>query len=145
MGLKILNIVFSSQEDFMKDVKSSLFDEKKLDHSSDTISFDSIETFKRAMSSNKLEILMAIARFHPESMNQLAKLLNREYPHVYKDCKTLETLGFIKLREMDIARKQLIPSLAFEYDIIRVQSKIEEIFPISALSNRVLLDESGLY
>jgi predicted transcriptional regulator len=91
------------------------------------------------MTANKLEILMAIARLKPASINQLAKLINREYPHVLKDCRSLEVLGFIKLEEVGAARTQLAPMLIFDYDIIHVKSQIEEIFPITEQSNRVLL------
>ena len=139
MKLKILNIVFDSHDEFMSDIKNILKKGKKSQEMNESISFDSFETFKRLMTSNKLEILMAIARLRPESINQLAKQINREYPHVLKDCNSLATLGFIKLEEGDGARKQFTPKLIFDYDIIRVKSKIEEFLPITEQSNKVLL------
>ena len=139
MKLKILNVVISSRKKFMADLRKSFSSGEILEEENNSISFDSFETFKRLVTANKLEILMAIARLRPESINQLAKLLNREYPHVLKDCHSLEVLGFIKFEEVEGARKQFVPMLVFDYDIIHVKSKIEEIFPISEQSNRVLL------
>ena len=135
--LKVLNIIFSSNEDFMNDLKGALSG-NKLVGASDSISFDSFETFKRVMTSNKIEILMAIARLRPESINQLAKFINREFPHVLKDCRSLETLGFIKLIDSDGAKKQFAPRLIFDYDVIRVQSKFEKFLPITQESNNIL-------
>ncbi len=137
--LKGLNIVFSSHDEFMSGIKDSLFGDKAAAEENEAISFDSIETFKRLMTSNKLEILIAIARLKPVSINQLSKLINREFPHVLKDCRSLETFGFIKMLESGKAKKQLTPKLIFEYDVIRVKAKMEEIFPISEESNRILV------
>ncbi len=139
MKLKILNVVISSRKKFMADLRKSISLGENSEEENNSISFDSFETFKRLVTANKLEILMAIARLKPESINQLAKLLNREYPHVLKDCHSLEVLGFIKFEEVEGARKQFVPRLVFDYDIIHVKSKIEEIFPITEQSNRVLL------
>jgi predicted transcriptional regulator len=87
---------------------------------------------------------MAISRLRPDSINQLAKFVNREYPHVLKDCRSLEVLGFIALIEAESIKKQFTPKLAFDYDIIRVKSKIEELFPITEESNRILLDSMAV-
>jgi len=138
MKPKILNINFKSRDEFLEDTKKEILGEgipKK-----NELIFDSIETFKRAMGQNKLEILMAISRLNPESVYRLEKLLNRKYPHVLKDCRKLESLGLIRLVKSEGAKRQLRPELVFEYDLIRVNSDIEEIFPISERSNRVLLE-----
>lgn len=139
MKLKILNVIFSNHDEFMGELKEALFNGKNSNEANQTLSFDSFETFKRLMTANKLEILMAIARIKPTSINQLSKILNREYPHVLKDCNSLLNLGFIKLEIVESARKQFVPKLAFDYDIIVVKSRIEEIFSISEKSNKVLL------
>jgi|APGre2960657468_1045069.scaffolds.fasta_scaffold10117_4 predicted transcriptional regulator len=139
MKLKILKVIISSRKVFIADLRKAIHSGENSEEEDHSISFDSIENFKRLMTANKLEILMAIARLKPASINQLAKLINREYPHVLKDCRSLKVLGFIKLEEVGAARKQLAPMLIFDYDIIHVKSQIEEIFPITEQSNRVLL------
>lgn len=139
MKLKILDILISSNDEFLGELKEAIFNGKNSERANKSISFDSSESFNRLMTSNKIQILMAIARLQPDSINKLAKILNREYPHVLKDCKVLELLGFIKLNEKVSARKQLIPKLSFDYDVIRVKSSIEKMIPISEKSNYVLL------
>ncbi len=139
MKLKILNIFIVDRKQFMTELrKSVLLGEESLEKRN-SISFDSLETFKRLMTINKFQILMAISRVKPESINQLAKFLDREYPHVLKDCKTLKELGFIKLDDIGDARKQFKPKLTFSYDLVRVKSKLEEIYPVSERSHDVLL------
>ena len=143
MKLKTLNIIFSSNEEFMSDLKSALFENKTSIDMTDSISFDSLDTYNKVMTPKKLQLIMAIARLKPESINHLARLLSREYAHVFKECKMLQTLGFIKLVEVGSGqKKQSQPILAFNYDLIRVKAPIEEIFSITEESNRVLLDEA---
>jgi len=139
MKLKVLNVVISNKEQFMKGLSRAL---KKRGSSLDednTIEFDSFETFKRIITLNKIQILMAIARLKPESINQLAKLVDREYPHVLNDCNALETYGFIRLDDVGGARKQFKPRLVFDYDLIRLKTNLEEVLPISERSNNLLL------
>lgn len=138
MKLKILNISFKSRDEFLDDTKKEILG-KGVSKNNELI-FGSIETFKRVMGQNKLEILMAISRLKPESIYRLEKILNRKYPHVLKDCRQLESLGLIKLVESEGVKRSLRPELVFEYDLIKVNSDIEEIFPISERSNRVLLE-----
>lgn len=139
MKLKVLNVVISNKEQFMKGLSRAL---KKRGSSLDednTIEFDSFETFKRVITLNKIQILMAIARLKPESINQLAKLVDREYPHVLNDCNALETYGFIRFDYIGGARKQFKPRLVFDYDLIRLKTNLEEVLPISERSNNLLL------
>lgn len=138
MKLKTLTITISSTAEFLADIKGSLKAAQSSRKKAETLSFDTMETFKRVLTQNRLEILMAIARNRPESIYQLAKFLDREHPHVMKDCKALETFGFILLTEAGTVKKQYTPKLSFEYDLIRVNSKLEEYFSISAKSNKVL-------
>ncbi len=136
--LKSLNIVFNTHDEFMSEGKEAVLTGKGLPELNESISFVSIELYRRLMTPNKLELLVAIARMKPASINQLAKLLKREFPHVHKDCRSLEFIGLIVLEDTANARKQLRPKLAFDYDLIWVKSELEEFFPISEAANKVL-------
>jgi len=142
LKLKALNIIFSSHEAFISDVQDALFNDKNSSVLNESISFDSMETFKKVITPNKLQILIAISRTNPESINQLAKTLGRDYPHVLKDTKSLEVLGFIRIEETEGVSKQLTPKLIFDYDIMRVRTELEEILLISERSNSVTLSEA---
>lgn len=139
MKLSVLTIQFESVDDFMADIEDCIFNGKDPAISNKSLSFDSFETFKRLISHNKIQVLIAISRLKPESIYQLEKLLNRQYPHVLKDCRQLENLGFIKLIESNGVKKQLRPSLVFEYDVIKVDTPLQQVFNISKRSNDVLL------
>lgn len=140
MNLKVLNINFLSKDEFLDDIRGAIFGENESCDKEDELNFDSFESFKRFMSQNKLQILMAISQLKPESIYQLEKRLNRKYPHVLKDCRQLESFGFIELVESEGAKKQLCPKLIFDFDIIKVNSSLEEVFSISERSKRTLLE-----
>lgn len=139
MKLSVLTIQFESVDDFMADIEDCIFNGKDPALLNKSLSFDSYETFKLFISPNKIQILMAISRLKPESIYQLEKLLNRQYPHVLKDCRQLENLGFIKLVESDGLKKQLRPSLIFDYDLIKVDTPLQQVYNISKRSNDILL------
>ena len=139
MSLKVLDISFMNRDEFLINTKEDILKERRPKRKE--LFFDSIQTFKKFMNQNKLQILMAISRLKPTSIYQLEKIINRKYPHVLKDCKQLAALGFINLIESNKAKKQLHPKLTFDYDFIRVRSEIEEIFPISERSNKILLEK----
>lgn len=138
MKLKILTINFSSTYEFLNEVEETLQGRKNSRKENESLSFDSIETFKKVLTQNRLEVLMAIAREKPQSLYQLANFLEREHHHVAKDCKSLEMFGFISLDEAESPKKQYIPRLTFDYDVIRVNSKLEEYFFISHKSNKLI-------
>ena len=139
MKLSVLNIQFDSVDEFISDIDDCIFNGKDPITSNNSISFDSYESFKRLIGPNKIQILMAISRFKPESIYQLEKYLNRQYPHVLRDCKQLENLGFIKLVKSVSTKKQLRPSLIFEYDLIKIDTPIQQVWNISKRSNDLLL------
>jgi len=145
MRLEVLNINFKNRDELMSDIRGALFEGEELAHNKKEITFDSIDTFKRVISQNKLQVLMAISQLKPDSIYQLEKYVGRSYPHVLKDCRQLESLGFINLREVESAggKKQVKPELIFEYDLIKVNAKMLEVFPISERSNRIILEEAN--
>ncbi|ATH06752.1 hypothetical protein BIY24_01990 [Halobacteriovorax marinus] len=139
MKLKALYINFQSEEQILEEINFALLNGKELKHKSDELLFDSLNTFNKALGQNRLSILIAISQLKPKSINELAQLTNREYPHVLNDCRKLEALGFINLvDDNNSQRKTLRPELTFNYDIIQVNSLIHEVLPISRRSNDLL-------
>lgn len=143
MKLKTLNINLISLDKSFSEVDEAINGGKSAIDEKEELNFDSLKTFQKCMSQNRLQILMAISRLKPESVYQLEKILGRQYPHVLKDCRMLENLGFIKLVESEGAKKQLRPELIFDYDIIKVNSDLVEVFNISERSNRILLEANA--
>lgn len=143
MKLKILNINFRKLDDLFSEINSAINSKSPLIDKENEIYFDSLSTFQKFMSQNKLQILMAISRLKPESIYQLEKMVGRQYPHVLKDCRMLESFGFIKLVESEGVKKQLKPELIFDYDLVKVNSELIEVFNISKRSNDLLLNRSA--
>jgi predicted transcriptional regulator len=139
MKLKFLNIVFKESKDFFADIGQALESGKGLNtRAENVLTFDSVKTFNNVMTVNKIQILRVISQLRPESVYQLAMILNREPQHVLKDCRQLEAYKFIKLEETDTGRNSLRPVLAFDYDVIKTDSSIISPYTISERSERLL-------
>lgn len=139
MKLKLLNIVFKESKNFFADIDRALKSGKGINtRTENVLTFDSIKTFNNVMTVNKIQILRAISQLSPESVYQLAMMLNREPQHVLKDCRQLEAYKFIKLEETDTGRNSLRPVLAFEYDVIKTDSPMISPYTISERSEKLL-------
>jgi predicted transcriptional regulator len=143
MSLKKLTIYFQDMNDLFQDVNQAIKSNSSLVGSSDSIYFDSLDTYRSFMTSNKTNILSAISKLKPSSVYELARFLNRQPQHVLADCRSLESHGFIKLIQEEVARKALRPVLAFEYDVIMVEGKGTMPLAVSENSERVLVQAIG--
>jgi predicted transcriptional regulator len=140
MSFESLNIEFQSLDELFSDVSNALEGKSSCITGKNTLTFDSPKTFWKFFTNNKLEILVAISKFKPESVYALAKFLGREAHHVLKDCNQLKSFGMISMLETKGSRKQIRPVLTFEYDLIKVDSKLKEVLPISSNASQYLLD-----
>jgi predicted transcriptional regulator len=61
--------------------------------------FEDLSVFARVFSSERLRLMRAIREHKPESLNELAKILGRDYPNVYNDAKFLAEQGLLQLEE----------------------------------------------
>ena len=138
MSLKMLLIKFQSVNDTFTEINNAITSRTGLVQDKHSLFFDSIKTFRQFLTLQKIEILTAISRVNPSSIYQLAKQLDRQPHHVLKDCRSLESHGFIKLTKSDGKKGQLRPELAFDYDVIHVLGSFETFHPISVKSCRVL-------
>jgi predicted transcriptional regulator len=122
--IKSLKITFESLDNFMDKssmaLREALHGKKKSIQKKDILVWASVEAYQQFMSDQKYTILAAIHKFKPQSVYQLAKILNRAQQNVARDCDLLEGHGFIKFDELEGGRKTKIPRLAFEYNAIVV-------------------------
>ncbi len=140
MSLKKLTIHFQDLGDFFKDISSTIESSQNLVETPDSISFDSIQTYRSFMTSNKGHILSTVSKLRPNSVYKLANLLNRKPQHVLADCRSLESHGFINLIKEEAGRKQLRPELIFDYDVIFVDDNNSVPFAVSEKSEKVLAE-----
>jgi len=77
------------------------------------ISFPDYKTLEKAISATRIELLNIIRTQRPKSIQQLAKLVKRDFKNVYTDVKFLQEFGLIDLEERG-ARRSSIPKAKFE-------------------------------
>lgn len=117
---KALEIHFQDFESFKKEVKSALAKQKRSIQSKDHIYFESLGAFRSFMTIQKIEILTVIANQEPSSIYDLAKMVDRDFAAVLRDCTSLEGAGFIQLKDKKDKKKTKMPELSFPYTSIVV-------------------------
>lgn len=60
----------------------------------------------------RLELLYALAGFHVESINELARKLRRDVKNVYQDLQVLKKLGFVTLKKR--GKRNVMPETLVE-------------------------------
>lgn len=118
---KVLKIQFQDLDSFMNNGLSALKKGKPLVQPADEIVFSDVGSYEKFMTGKKLHILSAIKSLKPDSIYSLAKMVNRDFANVSRDCTALEQHGFICLEDAGDARSSKVPVLAFDYETILVQ------------------------
>jgi len=114
--MKVKRVVVESLDEFFEELKElAIMGEGKKDF----VSIGSIEELNRILTPQRKRLLDVIKTQKPSSVNELAKLVNRDYKNVYEDVILLERTGFLKLKREG---KKLIPIV--DYDVIDVQVKV---------------------
>jgi len=76
------------------------------------ISFPSFKILGQIMSGARLELLSVIKNEKPSSIQDLSRILGRDFKNVYTDVKLLSNFGLIELKETG-ARKAAKPQAIF--------------------------------
>lgn len=112
---KFMEIHFQPFGEFKREIKSALTKRTTLVQPENEIVFDSVASFRHFMTIQKIELLTAIATQHPSSIYELARLVDRDFAAVLRDCTSLEATGFITLKATKDAKKTKKPQLRFDY------------------------------
>jgi len=81
------------------------------------ISFPDFETLGRVITGARLELLNNIRRMKPRSIQELARLVKRDFKNVYQDVKLLAEFGLIELKGVG-PRKSAAPLAKFSEIIL---------------------------
>jgi len=73
-----------------------------------TLSIEDLETFGRVFRSTNLELLEAIVEHEPESIRELARLVDRNPPEVLDNVNELADYGLIELEENGSAKRPVV-------------------------------------
>ena len=124
MKIKPLKITFESIDTFAVKSRTALQNaiqnKKSAIQKKDVLVWASVEAYQQFMSDQKYTILAVIYKYRPQSVYQLAKILNRAQQNVARDCDLLERHGFIKFEQSENGRKVKAPQLIFDYNAIIV-------------------------
>jgi predicted transcriptional regulator len=83
--------------------------------------FEGIASLRKLLSNERARILSAIKTKKPDSIYQLAKLLNRDFKSVNDDLKLLDRFGFIDLiSTKENNRLKLKPVLIADTVIVKI-------------------------
>ena len=88
------------------------------------ISFANIKDITEEFISPRPKLFSCLVEKQPQSLYQLAKLLNRDYANVYRDVKSLVAMGVVEL-EKDEKRLRPVPL----YDKIVFDFQVKQTFP----------------
>ena len=76
------------------------------------ISFPDFETLGRVITGARVELIHAIRTHKPRSIQELSRLVKRDFKNVYQDVKLLAEYGLIELKESG-PRKASFPKANF--------------------------------
>lgn len=81
--------------------------------------FASIEGFRKALTPKRLELLHIIKTKHPKSLQELARMSNRDIKSIVTDIKMLEGLELVDMKRKKEGRKESVPTV--DYDKIDLE------------------------
>jgi len=113
MKMKHAKIIIRSVDSIKKDWKAALKGKKKGIRQNEEIIFTGIETIAKVFSKTRMEILRAIILEKPNSIYELAKIVDRDFKNVHSDVKLLSEIGLVDLQETKDARNGLRPVAKF--------------------------------
>jgi predicted transcriptional regulator len=82
--------------------------------------FENIDELRRMLTPKRLELLLAITRESPGSVQALAGILRRDYKNVSTDVALLERLGLIKLSSRSGKGRSQAPSVPYDEILVTI-------------------------
>lgn len=73
--------------------------------------FTSLEAFRKALTPKRMELLHIVKTQRPSSINELARMANRDVKNVADDVKYLEQIGLIEKKE---TKSRTAPVVTYE-------------------------------
>lgn len=117
-----LVVTVQSSDEFHDDVRSALrsLERGESVESSPRISFESYDELMATLTPRTLDLLEAIRRENPESINEAARVVERDVKNVHEELSRLAQLGIIYYEEEGRSKRpivwfdQLVIDLPFE-------------------------------
>lgn len=119
--VNVLEIHFKTFKEFSEEALRALETRTPLIQPKHIIYFEFVEGFRNFMTMQKVEILTVIYNCQPKTIYELAKIVDRDFAGVSRDCTSLMTTGFIRLKATKNAKGSKKPELTFPYKVISVR------------------------
>ena len=121
---KELKLYIENTDEFKKKLRKELaaMDRGKTKRlSEDSISFQSLDQFRKFLTPKRLELLRTIRHKKPKSIYELAKFVDRTSENVNNDIKFLEQLGFVEVERIHDIRKKSVPEVSYDKMTLELQ------------------------
>ena len=79
--------------------------------------FTNLDAFRKALTQKRLELLHSIRLEKPASLQQLARIVNRDIKNVSTDIKYLSQVGLVELKEQNNCLYPIVDYERIELDI----------------------------
>ncbi len=98
MKSKKVLLVVESTTKAMDRAFTAITKRPKLNKNTEIISFPDFETLGRVITGARLELMSNIKLLKPQSIQELARLVKRDFKNVYQDIQLLAEFGLIELK-----------------------------------------------
>ena len=82
--------------------------------------FTSLEAARKVLTPKRLQLLRTIRKSRPDSVYQLARLVNRDFKNVHADVQALAAYGLVSLKKTQTGRRTTAPRVSFSAIEFRV-------------------------
>jgi predicted transcriptional regulator len=89
-----------------------------IDIDQDSITCKSMDDMMKLMTKSRFQVFAAIVEKTPESLTELANILEKDLGNVLRDAKVLESLGLIKLKKSPGRRGEKVKPFALYQRIV---------------------------
>lgn len=101
----------------LEDMKSAIAGESQVDE--DMVFFGSLDLVDTFINPMKAKIIRAIQKHHPQSIYELAQILEKDQGYIQKEVKFLEGLGILEIEIVkDQGRSRNVPRVLYDKFII---------------------------
>lgn len=78
------------------------------------LSFQNIDTLRKVLTEKRIELLHVIRKYSPDSIYELAKIVNRDLKSVNVDIDVLVSLGLVSIKKIKEERMKTRPRVEFD-------------------------------
>ncbi len=122
MKVRNIKIAIKSDAEILNEVKDVVGKiergEKVKKH--EGVSFDGIDAMRKALTEERLRVLRAIKKEHPESVYELAKKLKRDIKNTFNDVQFLAEAGLLELKKTKDGREKTTPLVNYDKIMLEI-------------------------